>query len=129
MRHKVAGKHLGRTTDQRKSLRRNLMNDLFQHERITTTEAKARAIRAEAEKLITIAKRGRAHSDAARGVHARRLLLARLNNPASVAKVYDELAPRYETRPGGYLRLLKLGPRKGDAAPMVMVELVDREEA
>lgn len=129
MRHKVAGKHLGRTTDQRKSLRRNLMNDLFQHERITTTEAKARAIRAEAEKLITIAKRGRAHSDAARGVHARRLLLARLNNPASVAKVYDELAPRYETRPGGYLRLLKLGPRKGDAAPMVMIELVDREEA
>lgn len=129
MRHKVAGKHLGRNTGQRNSLRRNLINDLFQHERITTTEAKARAIRAEAEKLITIAKRGRAHSDAARGVHARRLLLARLNNRDTVAKVYDELAPRYESRPGGYLRLLKLGPRKGDAAPMVMVELVDREEA
>lgn len=129
MRHKVAGKHLGRNTGHRNSLRRNLINDLFQHERITTTEAKARAIRAEAEKLITIAKRGRAHSDAARGVHARRLLLARLNNRDTVAKVYDELAPRYESRPGGYLRLLKLGPRKGDAAPMVMVELVDREEA
>lgn len=128
MRHKVAGKHLGRNTGQRNSLRRNLINDLFQYERITTTEAKARAIRAEAEKLITIAKRGRAHPDPARGVHARRLLLARLNNRDSVAKVYDELAPRYETRPGGYLRLLKLGPRKGDAAPMVMVELVDREE-
>src|SRR5690554_1298883 len=112
MRHKVAGKHLGRDTDHRKNLRRNLLNSLFQHERITTTQAKAQAIRAEAEKLITIAKRGRAHSDPARGVHARRLLLAR----------------RYETRPGGYLRLLKLGPRKGDAAPMVMIELVDREE-
>ena len=72
--------------------------------------------------------RSRAHAEPARGVHARRLLLARLNNPETVAKVYDELAPRYETRPGGYLRLLKLGPRKGDAAPMVMVELVDREE-
>mgnify|MGYP001031031385 FL=1 len=128
MRHKVAGKHLGRSTGHRNSLRRNLINDLFQHERITTTQAKAQAIRAEAEKLITIAKRGRAHSDPARGVHARRLLLARLNNRDSVAKVYDELAPRYETRPGGYLRLLKLGPRKGDAAPMVMIELVDREE-
>jgi large subunit ribosomal protein L17 len=128
MRHKVAGKHLGRDTDHRKNLRRNLLNSLFQHERITTTQAKAQAIRAEAEKLITIAKRGRAHSDPARGVHARRLLLARLNNRDSVAKVYDELAPRYETRPGGYLRLLKLGPRKGDAAPMVMIELVDREE-
>lgn len=128
MRHKVAGKHLGRDTGHRNALRRNLINDLFKHERITTTETKARAIRAEAEKLITIAKRGRAHSDAARGVHARRLLLSRLNNPDSVSKVYDELAPRYEARPGGYLRLLKLGPRKGDAAPMVMVELVDREE-
>lgn len=128
MRHKVAGKHLGRDTDHRKNLRRNLLNSLFQHERITTTQAKAQAIRAEAEKLITIAKRGRAHSDPAPGVHARRLLLARLNNRDSVAKVYDELAPRYETRPGGYLRLLKLGPRKGDAAPMVMIELVDREE-
>jgi len=129
MRHKVAGKRLGRDTGQRKGLRRNLINDLFQYERITTTQAKAQAIRAEAEKLITIAKRGRAHGDAARGVHARRLILARLNNPASVAKVYDELAPRYEGRPGGYLRLLKLGPRKGDAAPMVMIELVDREDA
>jgi len=128
MRHKVAGKHLGRTKDQRKMLRRNLINQLFRHERITTTEAKARAIRAEAEKLITVAKKGRAHPNPARGVHARRLLLARLSNPESVTKVYDELAPRYETRPGGYIRLLKLGPRKGDAAPMVMVELVDREE-
>lgn len=128
MRHRVAGKQLGRTKDQRKSLRRNLINDLFRHERIKTTEAKADAVRGEAEKLITLAKRALAHEDKTRAVHGRRLLMARLNNRETVAKVFDELATRYEDRPGGYTRVYKLGLRKGDAAPIVMLELVDREE-
>ena len=128
MRHKLAGKHLGRSMDQRKLLRRNLLNELFRHERITTTEAKADAIRAEAEKMITIAKRSLAHPDKNRAVHGRRILFARLNNRDMVAKVFDKLAPRYEERAGGYTRTYKLGPRKGDAAPMVLLELVDYEK-
>lgn len=129
MRHNVAGKKLGRNKDHRKALRRNLMGDLFRHERITTTEAKARAIRAEAEKLITIAKRAMASGDTGRQVHARRILMARLNNKDAVAKVFNELAPRYEERPGGYTRTLKLGPRLGDAARMALIELVEGEDA
>jgi large subunit ribosomal protein L17 len=110
-------------------LRRNLLNQLFRHERITTTEAKADAIRAEAEKMITIAKRSLAHPDKARAVHGRRILFARLNDRENVLKVFDVIAPRYEERPGGYTRIYKLGPRKGDAAPMVLLELVKDEEA
>jgi len=128
MRHKVAGKQLGRSTGHRKALRRNLINELFRHERIKTTDAKARAVRAEAEKMITIAKRSLAHSDPARAVHGRRLLMARLRNKENVAKVFDVLATRYEDRPGGYTRIYKMGMRKGDSAPMVLIELVDREE-
>ncbi|NDJ77012.1 MAG: 50S ribosomal protein L17 [Chloroflexi bacterium] len=128
MRHKVAGKRLGRSKGHRIALRRNLINSLLRHERIRTTEAKARAIRGESEKMITIAKRALAHEDQNRAVHARRLLMARLNNKEIVAKVFDELAPRYEARPGGYTRMYKLEPRKGDAARMVLLELVDREE-
>jgi large subunit ribosomal protein L17 len=128
MRHRVAGKHLGRNTGQRRSLRRNLINDLFRYERIKTTEAKADAIRAEAEKLITMAKRGLAHENKQRAVHARRVLQARLNNKETVAKVFDQLAPRYQDRAGGYTRTYKIGPRHGDAASMVLLELVDREE-
>lgn len=127
MRHNIAGKRLGRSTGQRKMLRRNLLNDLFRYERIKTTEAKAEAIRAEAEKMITIAKRSLAHPDKNRAVHGRRILFARLNNREIVLKVFDKLAPRYEARAGGYTRTYKLGPRKGDAAPMVLLELVDRE--
>ena len=128
MRHRVAGKHLGRSTGHRKALRRNLINELFRHERITTTEAKARAIRAESEKLITIAKRSLGHEDQQRAVHARRIVLSRTNNKDTVRKIFDDLAPRYEARPGGYTRMYKLGPRKGDAAKMALLELVDREE-
>ena len=105
------------------------MTELFRHERITTTEAKARAIRAEAEKLITIAKRSLAHEDKQRSVHARRIVMARLNNREAVAKIFDDLAPRYEARPGGYTRIYKIGMRKGDAAKMALIELVDREKA
>lgn len=128
MRHRVAGKRLGRSSGHRNLLRRNLMNDLFRHERIKTTEAKAAAVRAEAEKLITKAKRALATGDNTRVVHARRILMSRLNNKEMVTKVFDELAPRYEDRPGGYTRVYKLGLRLGDAAPMVLMELVDREE-
>lgn len=131
MRHRVAGKRLGRSYDQRKALRRNLMNALFMNGQIKTTQAKAQAIRSEAEKIITKAKRGLAHEDPAREIHARRLILARLgNNRRAMEMVFDEYAPRFEDRPGGYTRIYKLGPRKGDNAMMVLLELLpdDLEE-
>lgn len=127
MRHRVYGKKLSRDRDHRKALRLNLTTSLFIHERITTTEAKADFVRSHVEKLITLAKRGLAHENPARGIHARRIAASRLNNDRDiVGKLFDELAPRYATRPGGYTRILKLGPRKGDNAEMVMLELVDR---
>ncbi|HDQ34758.1 MAG TPA: 50S ribosomal protein L17 [Chloroflexi bacterium] len=130
MRHRVAGKKLNRSAGHRTALRRNLVRALFQHEQIRTTRAKAEAIRGQAEKLITLAKRGlvAAEEDPTRGVHARRLAASRLNNDRTlVKKLFDEIAPRYAERPGGYTRMLKLGPRKGDAAPMVLLELVSEE--
>ncbi|MCC6614517.1 MAG: 50S ribosomal protein L17 [Anaerolineae bacterium] len=123
------GKHLGRDTDQRKALRRGLAVQLLQHERIQTTEAKADFVRAYVERLITTAKRGLAHSDPNRAIHARRIAASRLNNDREiVGKLFETLAPRYENRAGGYTRVVKLGPRKGDAAEMVLLELVDRPE-
>jgi large subunit ribosomal protein L17 len=124
MRHKVAGVKLGRTKDQRKSLRRNLVKELFAHGRIQTTRAKAEAVRGQAERLITLAKRGIQASEIQQ-VHARRLAAARIGDAASVKKLFDEIAPRFENRPGGYTRLVKLGPRLGDAAEMVILELVE----
>lgn len=123
MRHHVAGYKLGRSTGQRRSLFRNLMTELFRHGRIRTTEAKARAIRSEAERMITRAKRGRASGGNL--VHARRLTVAALDDPAVARKLFDEYAVRYETRPGGYTRIIKLGPRRGDGAEMVLLELVE----
>jgi large subunit ribosomal protein L17 len=104
-----------------------MVTELFRHERIRTTEAKAKAIRSHAEKLITTAKRGlkAAESIPERGVHARRLAAGRLNDPEIVKKLFNELAPRYMDRPGGYTRILKLGPRKGDNAAMAIIELVE----
>jgi large subunit ribosomal protein L17 len=133
MRHRVKGKRLGRDSGHRKALRLNLTRALFEHERITTTHTKAQFVRGHAEKLITLAKRGLAQAEEEgndqRAVHARRIVASRLNNDRQlVSKVFDELAPRYEDRPGGYTRILKLGPRKGDNAEMVLLELVDREE-
>ncbi len=122
MRHRVAGRKLGRTADQRKALFRNLIRELYIHERITTTEAKARAVRADAEKLITKAKRGLA-PDGNR-VHAQRQVVAYLNDKTVAKKLFDELAPRYMERPGGYVRILKIGKRQGDAADMAILELV-----
>jgi large subunit ribosomal protein L17 len=123
MRHHVRGRHLGRSTGHRQALFRNLITELFRHGQIETTEAKAKAIRADAEKLITIAKRGRAGRISE--VHARRLIRARLNDPDLVAVVYDQFAARYADRPGGYTRMFKLGPRKGDGAEMALIELVE----
>jgi len=124
MRHKVAGYRLGRSKDVRAALRRNLIKQLFEHERIRTTKAKAQAIRNEAEKLITLAKRGNA-AGGAEMVHTRRLAAARLADAAIVRKLFDDIAPRYAERPGGYTRMLKLGPRLGDGAEMVILELVE----
>ena len=125
MRHQVAGRSLGRDTTHRKALFRNLIKSLYTHERIMTTEAKARAIRAEAEKLITKAKHGIA--EGGNRVHAQRQLVAVLNDKTLAKKVFDEFAPRYAARNGGYTRMIKLGKRQGDAADMVILELVDTE--
>jgi large subunit ribosomal protein L17 len=128
MRHRVKGKHLSRNTNHRRALRMMLMTALLQHERIETTRAKADFVRGEVEKIITLAKRGLAHEDPMRAIHARAIAASRLNNDrVIVQKLFDTLAPRYAERPGGYTRIYKLGPRKGDAADMVILELVDRE--
>ncbi len=127
MRHGVAGRHLGRNSAQRKALFRNLVRELYLHERIITTEAKARSIRADAEKLITKAKHG-VSSEAYR-VHAQRQVVAYLNDKTVAKKVFDEFAPRYAARNGGYTRMIKIGKRQGDAADMVVLELVDRPAA
>lgn len=124
MRHQVAGSRLGRTKDQRLGLRRTMVNQLFDHERIQTTRAKALFIRGEAEKLITLARRSAKGTDAQK-VSARRLAAARLDNPAMVKKLFDEIGPRFEKRDGGYTRIMKLGPRQGDAAEVVLIELVE----
>lgn len=125
MRHKVAGKRLSRHVGARNALRRTLVNQLFEHERIRTTRAKAEAIRGQAEKLITLAKRGLAGDDEAKEVHSRRTAAARIANREIVVKLFDEIAPRYLDRPGGYTRMLKLGRRHGDSADMVLLELVE----
>ncbi len=124
MRHSVAGYKLGRNRDQRNALRRTLINQLFEHERIKTTRAKALAIRGDAERLITLARNSGNGSDIDK-VNARRLAAARMANPETVRKLFDDIAPRYTNRPGGYTRMLKLGPRLGDAAEMVLLERVE----
>ncbi len=124
MRHQVAGKRLNRSKGARIALRKNLMKDLFRHERIKTTKAKAAAVRGGAEKLITLAKKGNEAGEA-KAVHARRLAAARLNDSEIVKKLFDDIAPRYVDRPGGFTRVIKLGPRLGDAAEMVILELVE----
>jgi large subunit ribosomal protein L17 len=117
MRHKLAGRKLGRSSAHRRALFRNLVTELLNYERITSTEAKAKEIRSLAEKMITLGKKG--------GLNARRQALAFILDENITAKVFNELAPRYAERPGGYTRLIKLGPRLGDGAPMVRIELVE----
>jgi len=125
MRHRTFGRRLNKSGSHRKAMRRNLINDLFTYERINTTEAKARAIRGEAERVISIAKRSRRIGDQIVQIHARRIIMRRLNNKKVVDKVVQEIAPRYENRSGGYTRILKVGARRGDAARIVVLELVE----
>src|SRR5580765_4643825 len=117
MRHQRQRYQLSRSASHRKALLMNLSKEVIEHERIKTTEAKAKVIKPEVEKLITLAKRG--------DLHARRQALASLNQDKFVVhKLFDELAPRYSERPGGYTRILKLGPRRSDSTEMVYLELV-----
>ncbi len=170
MRHRVAGRRLGRDTDHRKQLRRTLIAQLFKHEKIKTTEAKAKAIRGQAEKMITLARNrgdyerlielaedrdeetlnrlltraqarrllqlaeagdaeGLEREARAISVHAQRLVARDLHDRDILYKLFHEIAPRYVKRPGGYTRIVRLGPRKGDAAEMVYLMLVEGEEA
>lgn len=124
MRHQISGYRLGRSTGARLALRRNLIKQFFTHERIKTTRAKASAIRGEAERLITLARNSAQADDAAK-VHARRLAVAKLGDNKLIKRLFDEIAPRYANRNGGYTRMLKLGPRMGDSADMVLLELVE----
>ncbi len=124
MRHQVAGYRLGRSKAARIALRRNLIKQFFTHERIRTTRAKAAAIRGEAERLITIARNSTEGTDAEK-VHAQRLVASRLGDNRLNKRLFEEIAPRFANRPGGYTRVLKLGPRMGDSAEMVLLELVE----
>ncbi len=118
MRHRKAGKHFSRTSSHREAMFKNMAASLFRHELIKTTLPKAKELRRVAEPLITLAK--------VDSVHTRRLAFARLRDKEVVGKLFLELGPRYQARPGGYLRILKCGFRPGDSAPMAYVELVDR---
>jgi large subunit ribosomal protein L17 len=124
MRHQVAGYRLGRSKAARTALRRNLIKQFFTHERIQTTRAKAAAIRGEAERLITIA-RNSAEGTEAEKVHAQRMVASRLGDNRLNQRLFEEIAPRFATRNGGYTRMIKLGPRMGDSAEMVILELVE----
>ena len=126
MRHQVAGYKLNRTKSARIALRRNLIKQFFTHERIRTTVTKAAAIRGEAERMITVARNVKDASDSEK-VAARRLVVSRLGNNSNevVKKLFDEIGPRFADRNGGYTRVLKLGPRFGDKAEMVLIELVE----
>ncbi|MBN2865240.1 MAG: 50S ribosomal protein L17 [Thiotrichales bacterium] len=121
MRHGKSGRKLNRNSSHRKAMFKNMSASLIEHEVIRTTVAKAKELRGVAEPLITLAKED--------SVHNRRLAFARLNSKAAVGKLFSELGPRYQTRPGGYIRVLKCGFRPGDNAPMAIVELVDRPVA
>ena len=117
MRHKVAGRKFDRSSGHRRALYRNLVTDLLNYEKVTTTEAKAKEIRGLAEKMISLGKKG--------GLHSRRQAATFILDKKVTGKVFDDLAPRYAERPGGYTRITKLGPRLGDGAAMVRLELVE----
>jgi large subunit ribosomal protein L17 len=120
MRHGRAGFKLGRVTAHRWALFRNLLVALFRHERVMTTEAKAKAVRGLADRMVTLAKRD--------SLHARRQVLSMVPDPVVVRKLFDTIVARFGDRPGGYTRIIKAGTRPGDRAPMVVLELVDRPE-
>ncbi|MDM8519641.1 50S ribosomal protein L17 [Anaerolineales bacterium HSG6] len=116
MRHNIKGRKLSRSTKHRKALLRNLATELFRHNRIKTTEAKAKSVQPIAERLITLAKRG--------DLHARRLAARDIYDPAILQKLFDDIAPVIESEAGGYTRIYKLGPRQGDAANVALIEIV-----
>ncbi|MEQ8510823.1 MAG: 50S ribosomal protein L17 [Rhodospirillaceae bacterium] len=120
MRHGMSGRKFNRKSQHRRAMFSNLANALFKHEQITTTLPKAKDLRPYAERLITLAKRG--------DLHARRLVMAKLRDKDVVSKLFSTIAERYSERPGGYTRVLKAGFRYGDAAPMAVIELIDRDE-
>lgn len=119
MRHRKSGRRLGMPIDRRKALLRTLAVSMLTHEGINTTEARAKELRRFVEPLVTLAKR--------QDLHARRLALSKLPNKLLVEKLFDVYGPRYQSRPGGYTRIIKLGPRHGDAAPMARIEFVEEE--
>ena len=121
MKHRMHTRHLGRSSPHRKALMRNMVTSLLEHERIETTDAKAKELRRVADRMITLGKRGT--------LHARRRALRTIRSRDITAKVFDSLALRYRDRAGGYTRILKIGHRAGDAAPLSIIELVDRETA
>ncbi len=120
MRHRKAGRKLGRTSSHRKAMMRNLVTSLLEHEKITTTDAKAKELRGVTDKMITLGKRGT--------LHARRQALSFIRNDRVTAKVFEELSPRYAERAGGYTRVVKVGNREGDDALLSMIELMPAEE-
>ena len=121
MRHLNAGRKLNRTGAHRKALFRNLVTSLLEHEHVRTTDAKAKELRSVADRMVTLGKRGT--------LHARRQALAYIRSATVVKKLFDEVAPRFRDRMGGYTRVIKLGHRHGDAASMSIIELTDRGEA
>jgi len=120
MRHKVSGRRFDRPGDERNQMFRNLVRSLMRHERLKTTEAKAKEVKPMAEKMITLGKDG--------SLHARRQALAYINDKDIVKKLFDEIGPRFAARPGGYTRIIKLGPRNGDGAAMAQLEFVEQAE-
>ena len=120
MRHRKGNYKLGRRSDHRLAMFRNMLTSLFRYERVLTTEAKAKAIRPTADEMVTLAKR--------ESLHARRQVLSMVNDTVVVRRLFDTIAARFADRPGGYTRIVRVGPRPGDAAPMVYLELVDRVE-
>ncbi|RMH11968.1 MAG: 50S ribosomal protein L17 [Gemmatimonadetes bacterium] len=117
MRHRKKGRNFSRTASHRRAMLRNMATSLFRHGRIETTTAKAKELRPYAERLITLAKRG--------DLHARRLAARKIQDREVLGRLFEDLGPRFAERPGGYTRVLKLGHRKGDAADMALIELVD----
>lgn len=120
MKHGLKGNRLNRPTAERQRLLRSMLGSLLRYERITTTDARAKELRRHVEKLITTARRG--------DLHSRRLALSTLPDPPAVTKLFDVIAPRFKDRPGGYTRVTRLGPRKGDGAPMAQIEFVEPAE-
>ena len=121
MRHRKAGRKLNRTSSHRRAMLRNMVTELLDNEQMITTVAKAKELRPFAEKMITLGKR--------ETLHARRQALAVIRRKEVVSKLFDTLASRYAKRPGGYTRIIRLGNRKGDAAPLALIELVDRDNS